>query len=120
MRKQGGSIVGFGSVSAFRGRRRNIFYAAAKRGLTSVFEALQHAAGDSGITVQFYQLGFLKTQNTYGMTTLFPPTDPQRLAKRVFRDMNRPVGIVSFPRYWSLIAIAVRLMPFAVFRRLDI
>jgi short-subunit dehydrogenase len=119
MRERGGSIVGFGSVAAIRGRRRNLVYAAAKRGLTSVFEGLQHAAGGSRVRVQLYQLGFLKTQNSYGIKTLLPPAEPRSLARRVFRDIDREIGVVSYPRYWSVIALLVRLIPLAVYRRLD-
>ncbi|MGA8278303.1 MAG: SDR family NAD(P)-dependent oxidoreductase, partial [Rhodanobacteraceae bacterium] len=59
-----GVIVGFGSVAGVRGRGRNVAYAAAKRGLDSLFESLRQRHRPSELRVQFYRLGFLSSNLT--------------------------------------------------------
>ncbi len=67
----GACVVGFGSIASIRGRSRNVVYAAAKRALGSYFESLRHIAVGTKIRVQFYELGYLDTQQTIGKHLLF-------------------------------------------------
>ena len=54
-----GTVVLFGSVAAQRGRGKNVAYAAAKRGLTSLAESLRQRYRPRELHVQLWQLGFL-------------------------------------------------------------
>lgn len=112
-------IVGFGSIAAIRGRSSNVAYSAAKRGLESYFESLRHIAADSGLTVQFYRLGYVATQQSFGQRLLLPVVTPQQVAREVVRNMDRDIGRTSFPRYWSLVALAVYWMPWAIYKKLN-
>lgn len=114
-----GSIVGFGSVAAIRGRRANIVYAAAKRGLESYFESLRHLTTRTGVRVQFYRLGYVATQQSFGHRLLFPPAAPRSVAEAVVRNLGSDRGLIYFPRYWSIIAQIVSALPWLVFKRLD-
>lgn len=114
-----GDIVGFGSVAAIRGRRANIVYAAAKRGLESYFESLRHLTARTGVCVQFYRLGYVATQQSFGRRLLFPPATPQSIAEVVVRNLGRDRGLTYFPRYWSIIAKIVSVLPWSIFKRLD-
>jgi len=113
------TLAGFGSIAAVRGRRQNIVYAAAKRGLLSLFESLRHRAVGSGLHVQTFQVGFLDTQQTFGKRTLLPRASPQAAARRVAALLHRDCGTVWLPWSWRFIAMLVRAMPWLVFRRLD-
>ncbi len=113
-----GYIVGFGSIAAVRGRRTNITYAAAKRGLASYFESLRHIAAQSQIRVQLYQLGYVETQQTFGRRLLFRPADPAQIAAVVVQNLDRNIGMRYLPRHWALIAWLVSALPWAIFKRL--
>jgi short-subunit dehydrogenase len=114
----GGNIVGFGSVAAIRGRGANAVYAAAKRGLESYFESIRHRTAKSGVRVQFYRLGYVRTQMSYGRKLLFPLAIPEAVAKRVASNLDRDIGRVHFPGFWAAIALALRVLPWFVYRRL--
>lgn len=113
-----GNIVGFGSIAAIRGRRANVIYAAAKRGLASYFESLRHIAAASNVRVQFYQLGYVETQQTFGRRLLFQPAKPAEIAAVVVRNLDRDIGMRYLPRYWAPIAWLVSALPWAIFKRL--
>lgn len=117
--RQGGVIVGFGSIAASRGRGVNTVYAAAKRALESYFESLRHETADSNVTVQFYVPGYLDTNLAYGKKTLFPHADAEKLSQIVFSNLHRDVGVVYYPGYWRYVVAVLRVLPWALFRRLN-
>ncbi len=114
-----GNIVGFGSIAALRGRTSLAAYAAAKRGLESYFESLRHAVATRGIAVQFYRLGYVATQQSYGKKLLLPAIPADTVARYVLANLNRDIGLRSLPRYWSAVGLALRLLPWRVYRRLN-
>jgi short-subunit dehydrogenase len=114
-----GWIVGFGSVAAIRGRRRNAAYSAAKRALQSYFESLRHAMGGTGVTVQFYVLGYLDTNLAFGRRTVLPGAPPAHLAELVFRQRGRDFGCRFYPRFWYGADVIIRALPWAVWRKLS-
>lgn len=116
--RNSGSIVGFGSVASVRGRSSNMVYAAAKRGLESYFESLRHITARTQIEVSLYRLGYVDSQQSYGQRLIFPKVSPQAVAREVVADLGRGGGFRSFPSYWRLIALAVALVPWPIFKRL--
>jgi short-subunit dehydrogenase len=113
-----GVIIGFGSIAAIRGRGNNMVYSAAKRALQSYFESLRHTLSDSKIVVQYYVLGYLDTTQTIGLRTLFPIGKTDYLSQRVFNGCEKDVGVVYYPRYWRLISVLLRLLPWNVYQRI--
>jgi short-subunit dehydrogenase len=114
-----GSIVGFGSIAAVRGRRRNVAYASAKRGLRSYFESLMLLVRDTGVEAQFYELGYVATQQAFGRRLFPPPADPARIARQITSGLGSGSRIVYLPRYWALAAWALRLMPLGLFDKVS-
>jgi short-subunit dehydrogenase len=112
-------IVGFGSIAAVRGRKANVVYSAAKRGLESYFESLRHLTADSKVRIQFYRLGYVATQQSFGQRLLFPVVTPQQVAQQVMRNSDNDMGKTHFPRYWALIALAVSWIPWPLYKKLD-
>lgn len=112
-------IVGFGSIAAIRGRKTNVVYSAAKRGLESYFESLRHLTADTGVRVQFYRLGYVATQQSFGQRLLFPIVTPQQVAQEVLLNQDKDIGKVFFPCYWTLIALAVSWVPWQIYKKLD-
>ena len=113
-----GNIVGFGSIAAIRGRGANMVYSAAKRGLESYFESLRHLVSDTDIRIQFYRLGYIATQQSFGKNLMFPLTTPKKVAERVFRNLENDQSFFYFPRYWSIVAKLVAFLPWIVFKKL--
>jgi NAD(P)-dependent dehydrogenase (short-subunit alcohol dehydrogenase family) len=113
------NIVGFGSIAAVRGRRSNVAYSAAKRGLESYFESLRHMAAAKGISTQFYRLGYVETQQSFGKNMLLPAMRPSTVAQHVLNNLGRNVGVRSLPRFWAGVTPIVKHLPWWLFRRLN-
>nr|WP_249815559.1 MULTISPECIES: SDR family NAD(P)-dependent oxidoreductase [unclassified Bradyrhizobium] len=112
-------IVGFGSIAAVRGRRANVVYSAAKRGLESYFESLRHLTVGGGVLVQFFRLGYVETQQSFGKRLLFPIVSPARVADYVMANADNDIGAVFFPRFWAGVALAISRLPWLIFKKLN-
>jgi short-subunit dehydrogenase len=111
-------IVGFGSITAIRGRGRNLAYGAAKRGLHSYFESLRVLGAAAGIACQFYVLGFLDTARMADERTPLPKADVRTLARRVAAGLDKGPALRWYPRWWRPLAWAIRLVPGGLYARL--
>lgn len=118
LQERRGALVLFGSVAAERGRGRNIVYAAAKRGLVSFAESLRHRHADGTLRVQLYQLGFLRSNLTHGLRLPLPLAEPAEIARDVVQGLGSRSGTYYRPRWWRLVALVVRSLPWVVFRRM--
>jgi len=114
-----GLIVGFGSIAAARGRSRNAGYAAAKRALRTYFESLRHELAAAGVIVQFYTLGYIDTNLSFGHKIPLAGASPRSLAERVYRRAGKDFGHAYYPPFWGPVCVAVRLLPWRIFRRLS-
>lgn len=111
-------IVGFGSITAIRGRGRNLAYGAAKRGLHAYFESLRVLGAVDGIACQFYVLGFLATARMAGERTPLPKGDVAALAKRVAANLEKGAILRWYPWWWRPLSWAIRLAPGGLYARL--
>ena len=116
MQKNKGVIVGFGSISSTIGRDVNTVYAASKRGLESLFESLAISALPSKLKIQFYILGYLDTNLSYGKKLLLPKASTKKLAKIVYKNLNKNYRKIYYPSWWSVIAIIIKILPFSLVR----
>lgn len=112
------TIVGFGSIAAARGRGRNVVYAAAKRGLDTFFESLRQRYLPRELRVQFYRLGFLRSNLTFGMRLPLPAAEPDAVARKVVRQLANASFDCYEPRKWALVALIIRCLPWFAFRRM--
>ncbi len=111
-------IVGFGSITAIRGAKRNLVYGAAKRALGSYFESLEMLGAAAGIAVQFYTLGFMDTARMAGEATPLPKGDVARLATAVYAGLDQGSFRRWYPWWWQPLALILRLLPVALYRRI--
>jgi len=118
--RRGANLVGIGSIAGVRGRRRDSVYGAAKRGLESYFEAVRHRLAGRPCKVQFYRAGYLTTHFTAGRKALLPPLDTGKAAGRIVANLGRDLGTVTLPWWWRPIMAVIALLPWAVYKRLDI
>ncbi len=112
-------IVGFGSITAIRGGRRNLVYGAAKRALGGYFESLELIGAGVGIAVQFYVLGFMDTAKMGGEATPLPKGEIAHLASAVCAGLGRGSFRRWYPWWWRPLAIILRHLPSAVYQRFD-
>lgn len=112
------TVVGFGSITAVRGRRRNLVYGAMKRALAAYFEGLRLNARGTPMTVQFWVLGFLDTDAMRDEKTPLPKGDPKRLADKVVASLGRDTGVRYFPWWWRPLTLVLRLLPWRLYARL--
>ena len=116
MKKNEGVIVGFGSISSTIGRDVNTVYAASKRGLESLFESLTIKALRSKLKIQFYTIGYLATNLSYGKKLLLPKGSAKKLAKIVYKNLNKNYKKTYYPSWWILISIIIKILPFSWIR----
>lgn len=113
-----GVFAFFGSVAAERGRSSNIAYAAAKRGLLSFYESIKHRCASTKISVQFYQLGYLNTAQTYGKKLPFPAAQPEDAATYITSRIHAASGFSYYPWFWQYICLALKFTPWFIFKKL--
>jgi NAD(P)-dependent dehydrogenase (short-subunit alcohol dehydrogenase family) len=107
----------FSSVAGDRGRKPVVLYGAAKAGLSRYLEALDHRHRADGLRVVTVKPGFVKT----GMTAALDPPpfagEPDAVAGRVLRAIDRGTPEVYAPLAWGAIMGVIRRLPRFVMRR---
>jgi len=112
------TIIGFGSIAAIRGRTLNATYAASKHALEIYFQSLRHFAVNSSLTIQFYVIGYIDTNLSFGVDmTLFKPAQVDRLADIVFNNRLQDFGTTFYPKYWKIIKILLPIVPWSIFKK---
>ena len=107
------------SIAAPVPRSRNLIYAAAKNGLESLLQSLQHAATGTKVSVQIFRLGYVDSSLSYGQKLLFPALSPEYIAQAMLQAAQKPaLRLIYLPGYWRYIVIALRLLPWAVFSKI--
>ena len=107
----------FSSVAGERGRKPVVFYGASKAGLSRYLEALDHKYFEAGLRVVCVKPGFVRTSMTEGLPA--PPFagEPDEVAIRVLRAIDRGTPVVYAPPIWAAVMAVIRLLPRRVMRR---
>lgn len=114
----GGTLCVFSSVAGERGRKPVVLYGAAKAGLTRYLEGLDHRYRSEGLKVVTVKPGFVRTGLTAGLKS--PPFagEPDDVAARVLRAIDRGSPVVYAPFAWGPIMAVIRGLPRFVMRRI--
>ena len=120
MRKQGsGTIVVLSSVAAIRPRKANYVYGAAKAGLDAFGRGLADALHGSGVRVLLVRPGFVIGKMTAGMSKAPLSSTPAQVGAAVAAALEGgSAAVVWVPRNLSGLALALRLVPRGLWRRL--
>jgi short-subunit dehydrogenase len=113
----GGKLCVFSSVAGERGRKPVVIYGATKAGLTRYLERLDNKFRGEGLEVITDKPGFVKTSMT---AELRPPPfagEPEPVAARVLRAIDRGRPVVYAPVAWAPIMAVIRSLPRFVMRR---
>jgi short-subunit dehydrogenase len=113
----GGTLCVFSSVAGERGRKPVVLYGAAKAGLSRYLEGLDHRFHAEGLRVVTVKPGFVRTSMTDGLPP--PPFagEPEAVARRALRAIDRGAPIVYAPPAWALVMAVIRALPRSVMRR---
>jgi len=117
--KGGGTLCVFSSVAGERGRKPVVLYGAAKAGLTRYLEALDHKFRAQGLRTVCVKPGFVRTSMTDGLPA--PPFagEPEGVARRVLRAIDRGQPVVYAPGMWRWVMLVIRSLPRAVMRKVN-
>jgi len=124
LRRQGhGTIVVLSSVAAVRPRRTTLVYGAAKAGLDAFAHGLADALAGTGVRVLVVRPGFVRGRMTEGLTPAPWSTTPRQVGEATAAALarsDRHGEVVWVPRGLAVVALAMRLAPRGVWRRLDL
>jgi decaprenylphospho-beta-D-erythro-pentofuranosid-2-ulose 2-reductase len=121
LRRQGhGTIVYLSSVAGERVRKANFVYGASKAGLDGFAQGLGDALHGSGVRVMVVRPGFVRTRMTAGLEEPPLATDAEAVAEAIARGLRRGAETVWSPAPLRVVMSALRHLPRAVFRRLDV
>ena len=108
----------FSSVAGDRARKPVILYGAAKAGLSHYLTGLDHKFHAAGMRTILVKPGFVKTGMTAGLPV--PPFagEPEAVAARVVRAIDRGTPVVYVPGMWRWVMLVIRMLPRALMRRI--
>jgi decaprenylphospho-beta-D-erythro-pentofuranosid-2-ulose 2-reductase len=114
----GGKLCVLTSVAGDRGRKPVAIYGAAKAGLSRYLEALDHKYRSEGLITIDIKPGFVKTGMTAGLKP--PPFagEPDQVARRVIKALDRGEPLVYAPWPWRFVMLVIRWLPRFVMRRI--
>ncbi|MEO0773006.1 MAG: SDR family oxidoreductase [Pseudomonadota bacterium] len=116
-----GVIIGISSVAGDRGRATNYIYGAGKAGFTAYLAGMRNRLAEKGVHVLTVKPGFVATRMTEGMDTPEKlTTDPDTLARAVFKAAKRRRNEVYLKPIWWLVMLIIRNIPEMVFKKLKI
>jgi decaprenylphospho-beta-D-erythro-pentofuranosid-2-ulose 2-reductase len=118
MKHPGGTLCVFSSVAGDRARKPVVIYGAAKAGLSAYLEGLDHRYRSQGLRTVCVKPGFVKTGMTAGLKP--PPFagEPEGVARRVLRAIDRGTPVVYAPWPWRFVMMVIRALPRFVMRRI--
>lgn len=115
-----GTIVGISSVAGERGRASNYLYGSAKAGFTAFLSGLRNRLQASGVHVMTVKPGFIRSKMIANMQTPeILTSSPAHCAKRIINGIRRKRNTIYVYRTWFWIALILRNIPEAIFKRLS-
>lgn len=114
----GGTLCIFSSVAGDRARKPVVLYGASKAGISAYLEGLDHRYRRKGLVTVCVKPGFVRTGMTAGLPE--PPFagEPDAVAARVLRAIDRKKPVVYAPAIWGLVLFVIRRLPRFVMRRI--
>lgn len=112
------NITIISSIAAIRPRSNNLSYAASKIALEYFAGGLRHYYSKDLCRIQVYRIGYMDTGMSAEKKLLFRKKDPHEVADHIFRRKHKDTGLVYYPKFWGLIAVVIKLMPWYFYKRL--
>ncbi len=116
--QRSGTIVGISSIAGVRGRKGNPMYGSTKAAMDHYLESLRNRLAERRVHVCTIKPGYVDTVMTQGMKT-FWLISPDQAARTILSAARRRVNTRYVPWRWGLVALALRLIPSFLFRKLN-
>lgn len=115
----GGTLVGMSSVACLFGGANTASYNASKAYLSNFLEALRNRAFQNKEKVDVVDIrpGYVDTEFVEG-DNLFWMSTPEEATKHMIRAIDKKKQIAYITPRWKLIAIALKIMPFWLIKRI--
>ncbi|KAA0111754.1 SDR family NAD(P)-dependent oxidoreductase [Mycolicibacterium sp. P1-5] len=113
-----GVLVVFSSIAGVRARRANYVYGSAKAGLDAFASGLADALHGTGVRLLLVRPGFVVGRMTKGMDPAPLSSTPAQVADAVARALRKGRREVWVPAPLRLVALAFRMTPRFVWRRM--
>lgn len=111
-----GTIAVITSVAADRGRQSNYVYGAAKAAVDTFLEGLRQRLHKAGVRVVTIKPGFVDTPMTASFKKGALWAQPEKVAARIYRAIQRGRDVVYVPAFWWPIMTVIRLVPRPIFK----
>lgn len=115
-----GTLAAISSVAGDRGRQSNYAYGTAKAAVSTFFEGLRNRLHSRGVHVVTIKPGFVDTPMTAGLRKGPLWAQPETVARRIVRAIDRGHGTVYVPGFWRPVMFAIRHVPESVFKRMKL
>jgi decaprenylphospho-beta-D-erythro-pentofuranosid-2-ulose 2-reductase len=113
-----GTIVILSSIAAVRPRKANFVYGAAKAGLDAFGRGLADALHGTGVRVVLVRPGFVTGRMTAGMPPAPMSSTPEQVGAAVAAALRRGETTIWVPGSLRIMALALRLIPRPLWRRI--
>lgn len=114
-----GFLAATGSVAGDRGRAANYLYGSTKAGLDIYLQGLRQRLYRHHVSVSTIKPGPIDTAMTFGLEKLPLLASPEHAARDIYRGIRRGQDIVYTPFPWRIILPIVKLIPEALWKRMD-
>ena len=118
--REGGCVVGVGSVAGDRGRVGNYVYGAAKAGFATYLSGLRNRLTRSGGHVVTVKPGFVDTGMTWGIEGMFLVATPEKVAADILKAVAKKKNVIYTPFFWRYIMLIIRSIPEFIFKKMSI
>jgi len=115
-----GTLAVISSVAGDRGRKSNYVYGASKGGLNTFLDGVRNRIDRAGVQVLAIRPGFVATPMTAHLPRGPLFATPQAVALGILRAIRTRKDVAYVPGFWSPIMFAIRAVPEAIFKNLDL
>jgi decaprenylphospho-beta-D-erythro-pentofuranosid-2-ulose 2-reductase len=118
--QRSGVIAVIGSVAGDRGRKSNYIYGSAKAGLATYAAGLRLRLAPVGVHMVLIKPGWVSTPMTTHLKQNALYASSERAGRDVYNAIVEPRPVAYVPWFWKWIMLAIRLMPDAIFKKLNL
>ena len=108
------------SIAAIRPRKVNIVYSSSKVALENFSQCIRHAYASKISSICCYRIGYMQTSMIFDQKLLFPAIQPMDAARRIIENLGKKQGIVYLPGWWRIIGAILNILPWFIYKRLNI
>jgi len=113
-----GQIIVISSVAGDLGRWSNYIYGSTKAALSTWLQGIRARYHSKNVQILTCKPGLTKTKMTAHMKKSLLFSEPETVAKAIFKGWERGADTIYAPGFWFVIMSIIRLIPEFIFKRL--